>query len=107
MNETSNQVNIETKNMNCTSNQVVAGHNVTIIKNKAGMRAARIDFGVFVPVEMLSLTAGKDVWMRQILLKCSECRTVHPAGALNGGGQDVCCDACLAKFEAENEAENS
>lgn len=78
---------------------------VRIIRSKDGsQRAAEITpFGraalrYFVPVEMLSLAAGKDAWMRDIKFKCSDCGEKHAAKEM----ECQLCPACYEKAEQEN-----
>ena len=52
-----------------------------------------------VPIELLALAAGKDVWMRRIQVRCTECRKLHAADELNGGGY---CPTCVEAQDDEN-----
>ena len=56
-----------------------------------------------VPLEIVNLAAGCDLWMRGILSKCNECGERHTVGDLEGGRY---CQTCFEKFEQENEALN-
>jgi len=51
-----------------------------------------------VPVEIASLAAGKDAWMRQVLVKCS-CGTRCHVGEMECG----ICPACYEQAGIENE----
>ena len=82
---------------------------VRIKKTTTGERFAEIvPFGRYiarfhVPVGMCALAAGKDAWMRDILVRCKECRTKTRACDLEG---DELCPKCYAKAEAEIEEGN-
>ena len=52
-----------------------------------------------VPIELLALAAGKDAWMRRIQVRCTECRKLHAADELNGGGY---CPTCVDAQDEEN-----
>ena len=52
-----------------------------------------------VPIELLALAAGKDAWMRNIQVRCTECRKLHAADELNGGGY---CPTCVEAQDDEN-----
>ncbi len=56
-----------------------------------------------VPVELCGMGAGPDAWLREIRIKCIECRAVTRAGDL----ENEYCPECIAKAEAENEAANA
>jgi hypothetical protein len=79
-----------------TANQIVHGHKVTIVHRKSqgprGPRAAHIDNSYFVPVDLLSLTVGKDAWMKDIAVRCVDCRTIVFA-------RDLDCDMCPDCYE--------
>lgn len=84
-----------------TSNQKFPGFTVSIMVGRAnGQRYGEIkpDGGraYHVPVEMLGLAAGKDAWMRDILVKCTHCRTPAKAGEME-------CDMCQACYEVAGE----
>jgi hypothetical protein len=70
---------------------------VNIMRSKeTGQRYARVNqIGGFVrvPLELLSLAAGKDAWMREIVFACPECKQRHPAHAMEG----EYCQDCYAK----------
>ncbi len=80
---------------------------VAIGKSPAGL-VARISYygnmtrkGVaYVPVELLSLAAGKDAWMREITFKCAACGERHAAKVMSNGY----CETCVEKQEQENAA---
>ncbi len=73
-------------------------YTVSIRRNAAGDRAARITAGGgitdYVPLELLALAAGKDLWMRKIQFKCKECRTLITADSTDGGEY---CQECYDK----------
>lgn len=76
---------------------------VTIVKKGPhGPRAAKITCPVngiyFVPIEILSMCVGKDAWMKDILVRCGDCRTVVKAADLDC---DMCPD-CYEKAGQEN-----
>lgn len=91
-------------NTNSTKNQTINGFTVSIMVHKStGQRYADIQKAgqrFDVPIEMLSLAAGKDAWMKEILVKCAECRTAVKAGEM----ECSMCPACYDKAGAENEA---
>lgn len=77
------------------------GATVRISKNNSGQRFAHIETntgGLMVPLEMLSLAAGKDAWMRQIEFKCAGCGDHHAASEM----ECECCQACYEKQGEEN-----
>ncbi len=78
------------------STQLVSGHSVRIMRCTNGMRNAVIDNAYNVPIEMLPLTAGKDVWMREIKVSCEDCKTPTRAG-------DMECNMCPACYEQAGE----
>lgn len=49
--------------------QIVNGNSVTV-------EGDRIRIGTFkiIPIELASIAASKDAWMRQILVPCKECK---------------------------------
>lgn len=73
-----------------------------IIKTRRGTRFAEIHplrgATYRVPVEMLSLAAGKDAWMREIEFECAGCGTPHSAAEMS----TEYCPACVEAQEAEN-----
>ena len=80
--------------------QRINNHDVTIVKSMStGQRAAKIVSATrtfYVPVELLSVAAGKDAWMRDILVACKECRTLVKAG-------DMDCEMCQDCYEKAGE----
>jgi len=89
--------------------QTIQGHKVNVIVRKGHgkfimpvMSGDIIDYSHAIPVELASLAAGKDAWMRQILVRCSDCKEKHTIEALY---QDCpgCCPACSEKALAEME----
>jgi hypothetical protein len=90
-----------------TANQKFPGFTVTIkVATKgptAGTRYALIlpDSGSnshVVPVELLSLTAGRDAWMKNILVRCSVCRVPTKAGEMECN----MCEGCYEEAGEEN-----
>lgn len=81
---------------------------VVICVNNKGNRYAKISYygamtrkgTVGIPVEMLSLAAGKDAWMRNIEFKCRDCRATFPAHQM----ECELCPACYDKAGQEIEA---
>lgn len=57
-------------------------------------RGVRGLFRYTVAVELLSLSAGKDVWMRDVLVRCADCRVPTKAGEMENGQH---CAACYEK----------
>ncbi len=53
-----------------------------------------------IPTALLSLVAGKDAWMRNILLTCTDCGEAHKASEMEG---DYCRD-CYEQAAEENVA---
>ena len=86
--------------------QIIAGHSVRVMrrgpKGAHGARVAVIDGAQRVPVELLPLTAGRDVWMREIRVRCLECRVETRAGDM----ECELCAVCYDKAGAENEAQD-
>lgn len=87
--------------------QMFGNRQVRIVKSKStGQRAAEITpFGraalrFYVPVEMLSLAAGKDEWMKDIQFKCADCGVKHPAREM----ECEMCPTCFEKAGEENAA---
>lgn len=91
------------------SPQIINKCYVRIMKRPNGDRFAQIDPGghislrYHVPVQLLSLAAGKDAWMRDIEFRCADCREKHPASKM----ECELCPACYEKAEAENAADNA
>lgn len=87
--------------------QKINGCEVRILKSKTnGMRAAEIKgrTGIrIVPVDLLSLAAGRDAWMRDIEFKCADCRERLPAKDM----ECQMCPSCNEKAFAEMEELNS
>lgn len=84
--------------------QIVAGRSVRIMrkKNGEGKHGARVavidgDRAGAVPVELLSLCAGRSLWMREISVKCLDCRKETRAGDL----ENEYCPACFDKALSE------
>ncbi len=88
-----------------TNNQVHGNYRVSIMKNTSGQRAAKIETLTgrrvkYVPIELLSICAGPDAWMRNILVKCCDCREIFLAHELVGSGIcESCADASIAADE--------
>lgn len=77
-------------------NQSHGPHTAAIMIARAtGRRFARIGDGRTIPLPMLPLAAGADEWMRHIIIKCSHCRAPHPAGEMEAGYADLCCQLCF------------
>jgi hypothetical protein len=77
--------------------QNLNGHQVQIFKSKkTGERVAVIDGNTAccIPLEILSLAAGKDAWMRGIEYKCNDCGERHPASAM----ECLLCPDCYEKM---------
>lgn len=83
-----------------TTNQQFPAFTVSIMVSKKGQRFAQIEptggRPYHVPTEMLGLAAGKDAWMRAILVKCTVCRTPAKAG-------DMECEMCPDCYDAAGE----
>lgn len=93
---------------NPTSNQVFGYFTATIVKNKTnGLRAAKLNrhgkLYAYVPLEIVSHAAGKDTWMRDIKIRCLDCRKV---GRIGDTECELCQD-CYDKSTAENSQANS
>lgn len=56
-----------------------------------------------VPVDLLPLAAGSDAWMREIRVKCVDCRKPVRAGDM----ECQLCPTCYEKAEQENEAQDA
>lgn len=78
--------------------QSINGHTVTIRKGSDGIRYAFIDNARAVPCDLLPLTVGRDKWMREIVMKCTGCKTETRAGDTENGY----CPKCIAEAEEEN-----
>lgn len=50
-------------------NQIVNNKSVTIEGDNIRIGSFKV-----IPIELASLAAGKDAWMRQILVPCKECK---------------------------------
>jgi hypothetical protein len=87
---------------NPTANQKHGIFTVTILKSQLAGRAAKVTAPGhptrYVPVEMLSLAAGRDAWMREVLVRCSDCKTVVKAGEMDC----EMCNDCYEKAGEEN-----
>lgn len=51
-----------------------------------------------VPLEMLGLAAGKDAWMRRIMVRCADCGKRVPAGEM----ECRMCEECYDRAGEEN-----
>lgn len=85
-----------------TSGQILGQRTVTIVRSKRdGVRLADVREpgreSYLVPVELLPLAHGKDLWMRKILVLCAGCRKPVEAGEMESG------ELCPACFEAAGE----
>jgi hypothetical protein len=83
---------------------LVRGQTVTvnILKNKNGMRGAQIILPnrapYIVPSDLLPCVVGKDSWMKDIKIRCQDCRTIIKASELEC---NMCSD-CYEKAGEEN-----
>ena len=89
---------------NPTSDQPFNGFLISIVKDNLGNRFAGFKSKTgrklhLVPVSVCGLAAGKDAWMRDIKVRCNECREVTTCGKLQDGEY---CETCVQKFEQEN-----
>lgn len=73
----------------------------TIVRSKRdGQRYLSLGDYQMVPVGIAALAAGKDAWMRDVLIKCGDCQTKVRLGDTE---TDLClCRACVDKAEDEN-----
>lgn len=79
--------------------QTVSGHKVELGKTPTGLRVARIDGRHVVPMALLGLGAGRDAWMREVVIKCADCKQPNPASAYDN--EAFCCEDCINKdFES-------
>lgn len=79
--------------------QTFGKRQVLIVKKADGARAAKIlDRGriSYVPVEILNIVVGKDKWMRNILVRCAECKVRVKAGEME-------CEMCVSCYEKAGE----
>lgn len=79
-----------------------AGQLVTIIKAKhTNARAFRIlplsGAAYYVPLEIAALCVGKDAWMKDLTVHCSDCKGLVHVG-------DLECDLCPECYDAAGEA---
>ena len=83
-----------------TQVQTIGNYTVSIRRNASGQRAARISAAGhadnYVPLELLALCAGRDLWMRKIQFKCKSCRTLIAADSTDGGEY---CQECFDNDE--------
>lgn len=56
-----------------------------------------------IPLDIARLAAGRDAWLRQVIVKCSYCENRIPVGETESG---TCCRACADECEAENARAN-
>jgi hypothetical protein len=81
------------------------GENEVRLLIVAGQRVAQISNprrGTYrIPTDLLAMGAGKDAWMRDVLVKCGDCREEHKASDLNSG---LYCMDCVEAGLAEDEA---
>ena len=77
---------------------------VGIVKATNGNRAVKVQpvggKAYYVPLEIAGLAAGKDAWLRDVLCRCTECRSYKTTAELNEGGY---CESCVEKSFAEDE----
>jgi hypothetical protein len=57
-----------------------------------------------VPLDIARLAAGKDAWLRQVVVKCSYCDNLQPVGETESG---TCCQKCFDDAGRENELSDS
>lgn len=77
------------------------GAHVRIGRMRNGDLAAEITAGgrtTVLPAELLGLAAGKDAWMRRIMVRCSDCGKRVPAGEM----ECRMCDECYNRAGEEN-----
>lgn len=82
--------------------QNINGHLVQTFKNDAsGNRWACLDgvMSIRYPMQLCSLAAGKDAWMREILFRCPECKERKKAGEFS----EVVCNDCFEAFDPDAE----
>lgn len=63
-------------------------------------RAAVISDGRIIPVDLLPLVAGKDVWMRNILVPCVDCGELVKACDTEVQLCETCYEAAMEEVEA-------
>jgi hypothetical protein len=79
---------------------VVNGHQVRVGKRGGPNDGlALIDGSMAVPLEVCSLAAGRDAWMRQIPVKCRECGAEFKLA--DSDSSDHCQD-CMDRLGEEN-----
>ena len=74
---------------------------VGIVKSKTGERAAKVTTTgkvYFVPSDLLACCTEKDSWMKNILIRCGDCRKVIKASELECN----MCSECYEKAGEEN-----
>lgn len=84
--------------------QIVAGYSVRIFRKKdgKGQHGARVavingDRRAAVPVEILPLCAGRSAWMREIRVKCLDCRKETRAAEMENEFCPVCFEKALSE----------
>lgn len=100
-------MNATTIQPNPTANQIFGKHVATIVKGSTGVRGVKIIGGRFgrsgfvMPLDMVPLLADKkDQWIKDVLVRCGDCREIVKAGTLDC---DMCPD-CYEKAGEENAA---
>lgn len=74
------------------------GQQVRVFTSKTtGQKFARLA-NYAVSLDICGLSAGRDAWMRDILFRCTECKTRTTAGTLECG----LCETCYDKAGEEN-----
>lgn len=79
--------------------QTFGDRKVLIVKNAHGERAAKIvenGQAYYVPVEILNIVTGKDAWMKDILVRCADCKVRVKA-------RDMECEMCSSCYEKAGE----
>jgi hypothetical protein len=75
---------------------------VKIVQNTNGDKGLHITFPgkapYIIPAGIAGCAAGKDAWMRNVLVKCSECGVRTPCGRLEG---NLMCPDCYEKAGEE------
>lgn len=86
--------------------QIIHGITVRTLKSKStGERFIQIrEEGTIIPMGIARHAAGKDGWMRDIVVKCGDCLKDVRLGDTEC---DVLCPDCLHKAEEEITAENA
>ncbi len=80
--------------------QNIHGHAVTIMRcgPDVGIRIDETD--AIVPADIASIAAGPDAWLRDVLIRCTDCKTPTPVGTLEGYRLCPCCyEKVTAEFE--------